>query len=100
MENDLGELGVIVDWRQRAQTSLYRVVPINGRYQRRGTARWVESRYLTGTGMHSHTGSVATYNANRTLEKEGGDRGCACQCCVHVSMERADFTNKGRWLGG
>ena len=99
MEINPGELGVVVDWRQRQQTSLYRVVPVNGKYKRYGTARWYEARFLTGTGMESHTGSIRTYRANQTLEEETGDRGCDCQCCAHVAMDRGDYSNSGRWLG-
>ena len=83
---------VIVDHQLRGTKSEYRVVPLNRRYERYGRAAWRNSAEFTATDVHSSSGSLVTYRANRKLEEElPGGRGCACECCVHTAIPRDAF---------
>ena len=97
VEDEDGQRHVAVDRDLWKFKSVYRIVAIDGNRKRWGPARWVASHLLKATGEHSNTGSIRTYRANEELEAESGDRGCRCQCCVHVAMDKKDFTNSGRY---
>ncbi len=82
---------VVVDHRLRGFKSEYRVVPINGRHQRYGKAAWQGAHKLTPTGKKSRTGALVTYRANEMSMGGTEERGCDCQCCIHIAYERPDF---------
>ncbi len=72
--------GVVVDYRTKVKWGRYRVIRTDsqGRYPR-GEAIWVDSTNLESQGRQSKRPGIV-YRANQRL----GDRGCACQCCLHV----------------
>ena len=92
-----GDEFVVVDRKMHIETSSYYAVPMDKMRRRIGIPTWKFTYLLNKTGQHSNKGSLRTFRANRQLEAEVG-RGCRCECCVHVAMDRKAFTNKGRFL--
>ena len=92
-----GKEYIAVDRRMIQETSAYLCIPRDKMGRRIGVPTWKLTYLLDKTGMHSTTGSLRTFRANKKLEEEVG-RGCRCECCVHVAMPLEAFTNKGRFL--
>jgi len=89
-----GDEFIVVDRVMHIETSKYLAIPRDRMGRRIGVATWKMTYKLDKTGMHSNTGSVRTYRANKALEAQGG-RGCKCQCCIHTALDTKDFTNLG-----
>jgi hypothetical protein len=86
---------VVVDYRFKWHHGEYRVIPLDKRGRMRGDAKWIRATHLRPTGTKNHSAGYRTYRANASL----GDRGCACQCCIHEAYSAFDWSNNGRYLG-
>jgi hypothetical protein len=97
VKDDNGNLYVVVGRRLRGVAKAeYRCIPVNKRYERFGGAQWIESNLIHPTGVKSNTASIVTYKANELLNDESEpDRGCRCQCCIHVALPASAFTQYG-----
>ena len=84
---------VVVDYESIGDDRQYRVIPLDSKKRRRGTAVWMRAHLLESTGEKSGTASLKTYRANESLI----DRGCSCQCCIHEAYDSWEWTNWGKW---
>ena len=88
--------GVIVDYKQdESGHGYYRVVNIHRLHGGRmyGPANWRQSFELQPTEFKYKRGPV-TYRKNLAL----GDRGCSCNCCIHVAIPSAELREDGRYV--
>lgn len=95
--NPYRQHGVVVDYSQDAEKrGRYRVIRIHGSPtggQLYGPPFYLDSWLLADEGT-TYRRAVGTYRRNEAI----GDRGCACNCCLHVARSRSSVRLDGTFV--